>query len=76
MIKMIKNIFNNLYYLNINQIINYMKIGIIGNGFVGKATFLLKCDEIDILAYDVNPECYADLTSCELEAQRSNPLAV
>ena len=24
-----------------------MKIGIIGNGFVGKATFQLKCDDID-----------------------------
>ena len=25
-----------------------MKIGIIGNGFVGKATFLLNCDDIEI----------------------------
>jgi len=33
-----------------------MKIGIIGNGFVGKATFQLKCDDIDILVYDINPK--------------------
>ena len=33
-----------------------MKIGIIGNGFVGKATTLLECPDIEILAYDKNPE--------------------
>ena len=33
-----------------------MKVGIIGNGFVGKATFQLACDDIEILAYDINPE--------------------
>ena len=33
-----------------------MIIGIIGNGFVGKATFQLKCDDIIILAYDINPD--------------------
>ena len=33
-----------------------MIIGIIGNGFVGKATFQLKCKDIDILAYDIDPE--------------------
>ena len=33
-----------------------MKIGIIGNGFVGKATKQLKCSDIEILAYDINPE--------------------
>ena len=33
-----------------------MIIGIIGNGFVGKATFQLACDDIQILAYDINPE--------------------
>jgi len=32
-----------------------MIIGIIGNGFVGKATYQLKCDDIIILAYDINP---------------------
>ena len=33
-----------------------MKIGIIGNGFVGKATFILKCTDIDIIVYDINPD--------------------
>lgn len=33
-----------------------MNIGIIGNGFVGKATSILKCEEINILSYDVVPE--------------------
>lgn len=33
-----------------------MFIGIIGNGFVGKATFQLKCKDIDVLAYDINPD--------------------
>lgn len=32
-----------------------MKIGIIGNGFVGKATHILACQEIDIFCYDINP---------------------
>lgn len=32
-----------------------MKIGIIGNGFVGKATRLLECIEIKCLTYDINP---------------------
>ena len=32
-----------------------MKIGIIGNGFVGKATNILKNNEIDILVYDIDP---------------------
>jgi UDPglucose 6-dehydrogenase len=32
------------------------KIGIIGNGFVGKATRALQCDDIDVLCYDINPE--------------------
>jgi hypothetical protein len=31
-------------------------IGIIGNGFVGKATFQLQCKDIAIIAYDLNPE--------------------
>jgi len=33
-----------------------MKIGIIGNGFVGKATFLLKSQGLNIIAYDINPD--------------------
>ena len=33
-----------------------MKIGIIGNGFVGKATCTLACKEVNLLCYDINPE--------------------
>ena len=33
-----------------------MLIGVIGNGFVGKATNQLKCKDIEIYAYDINPE--------------------
>jgi UDPglucose 6-dehydrogenase len=50
-----------------------MKIGIIGNGFVGKATNQLKCKDIDILAYDINADfCHPkglqlnDLSECEI----------
>ena len=32
-----------------------MKIGVIGNGFVGKATYLLKNIDLDILVYDIIP---------------------
>lgn len=32
-----------------------ISIGVIGNGFVGKATNLLKCDKIDIITYDIVP---------------------
>jgi len=32
-----------------------MKIGIIGNGFVGKTLLTLNCDDIQVLAYDTNP---------------------
>lgn len=50
-----------------------IKIGIIGNGFVGKATQLLKSNSIDIIVYDIRPEaCYPegtqlnDMESCDL----------
>lgn len=33
-----------------------MKIGVIGNGFVGKATSILECKDIELLCYDINPE--------------------
>ena len=33
-----------------------MLIGIIGNGFVGKATKLLKSPTINIMVYDIRPE--------------------
>ena len=32
-----------------------MKIGVIGFGFVGSATFLLNCKDIEIIVYDINP---------------------
>ena len=50
-----------------------MIIGIIGNGFVGKATNQLKCNDIEILAYDINPDfcvpnglTITDLNACEI----------
>lgn len=50
-----------------------MKIGIIGNGFVGKATRLLACGQIHIYAYDIVPELcdplgitMRDIQSCDL----------
>ena len=50
-----------------------MKIGIIGNGFVGRATLELSCKDIDILVYDINPELcipantkFSDLMKCKI----------
>jgi UDPglucose 6-dehydrogenase len=50
-----------------------MKIGIIGNGFVGKATTILGCKDIEIIAYDKNPDLCVpkgtkieDMKECEL----------
>ena len=50
-----------------------MKIGIIGNGFVGNATLQLKCNNIDVLAYDLNPKLcippnmkFTDLLDCSI----------
>ncbi len=50
-----------------------MKIGIIGNGFVGKATYLLKNKYVTILSYDINPKLckpvgtkITDLKSCDI----------
>jgi UDPglucose 6-dehydrogenase len=47
------------------------KIGVVGNGFVGKATTTLACDEIDVMCYDINPDLCSpnvtelrDLMSC------------
>jgi UDPglucose 6-dehydrogenase len=31
-------------------------IGVVGNGFVGKATTTLACEAINVLCYDINPE--------------------
>lgn len=33
-----------------------MKIGVIGNGFVGKATCTLACNQVKLLCYDINHE--------------------
>jgi UDP-glucuronate decarboxylase len=50
-----------------------MKIGIVGNGFVGKATKLLKTDNIDIIVYDIRKEAceplgtgLEDIENCDL----------
>ena len=50
-----------------------MIIGIIGNGFVGKATCQLQCNDIKILAYDLNPDFCSpkgitleDMNRCEM----------
>ena len=50
-----------------------MIIGVIGNGFVGKATTQLKCKNIELLAYDINPEAcepagltLQDMNKCEV----------
>ena len=43
-----------------------MKIGIIGNGFVGRATCQLKCKEITVLSFDINPSlCFPLGTTLE-----------
>jgi len=50
-----------------------MKIGVIGNGFVGKATCALHNKDIDIIVYDLDPQLcdpmgctLKDLKQCEL----------
>ena len=50
-----------------------MKLGIIGNGFVGKATQMLNCEKIKTIAYDLNPSLcepkgttLKDIISCDL----------
>lgn len=50
-----------------------MIIGVIGNGFVGKATTQLRCKDIKLLAYDINPEACEpkglkinDMNKCEI----------
>ena len=50
-----------------------MIIGVIGNGFVGKATTQLKCKDINLLAYDINPKAcepkglvLEDMNKCEI----------
>ena len=50
-----------------------MKIGVIGNGFVGNATCQLKCKDIEIFVYDINPDLcspkgisLSDLMQCSI----------
>ena len=50
-----------------------MKVGIIGNGFVGSATSLLECIDISIIVYDINPKLckptnttLKDICNCDL----------
>ena len=62
--------------LHINLYIYYkkkMKIGIIGNGFVGKATKILGCKDVELIIFDIVPELYSpigtnlkDICKCEL----------
>ena len=33
-----------------------IKIGIVGNGYVGKATALLECEKVRVFIYDKDPE--------------------
>lgn len=46
----------------------HYKIGVIGNGFVGKATITLECEDIEVLCYDINPDlCIPkNTTICDL----------
>jgi len=43
-----------------------MKIGIIGNGFVGKATCVLACKKVQVLCYDIDPKL-CNPKNCSLE---------
>lgn len=50
-----------------------MLIGVIGNGFVGQATQLLKCPDVEIMVYDIDPtKCIPentqlkDMLDCEM----------
>tara|TARA_B100001287_G_C22170309_1_gene294356 strand:+ start:320 stop:469 length:150 start_codon:yes stop_codon:yes gene_type:complete len=49
-----------------------MKIGIIGNSFVGESTRQVECKEIEIVSYDINPVVcipkgfkFRDMLDCE-----------
>lgn len=49
------------------------RVGIIGNGFVGKATSQLACKSVDMLSYDIRPEqckpkglTFEDLKECHV----------
>jgi UDP-N-acetyl-D-mannosaminuronate dehydrogenase len=41
-----------------------IKIGIVGGGFVGQATFLLNCKDIHCIIYDIDPsKCFPQSTT-------------
>ena len=39
-------------------------IGVIGNGFVGRATSLFRCRDVDVLNFDTNPKLCSEGVSC------------
>ena len=50
-----------------------LRVGIVGNGYIGRATRLLECASIDMRVYDIRPELcsppettMADLENCDL----------
>jgi dTDP-glucose 4,6-dehydratase len=50
-----------------------IKVGVVGNGFVGKATTILENSEVELIVYDINPELckpkgttVKDLAACSL----------
>lgn len=50
-----------------------MKIGVIWNGFVGKATRILECSDVELLVYDIRPKLcnpigtnLNDICNCDL----------
>ena len=56
-----------------------MIVGVIGNGYVGKSTQLLRNDDVIINVYDVNPNlCYPkglvleDMKECQVVCVCSN----
>lgn len=53
--------------------LDIMKIGVVGNGFVGKATTILKNPDVKLIIYDIDPKLCSpagtvieDLRECEL----------
>jgi len=50
-----------------------MKIGVVGNGFVGQSTRLLGCDSVEVIVYDIVPDkcipvgtTLEDIGSCDI----------
>ena len=57
-----------------------MNIAVIGNGFVGKATRLLSCENVTIISYDINPNLCSpigttlkDVCNCDIIFPIINP---